>query len=285
MSGRIRNDSSEPPPPQSTAPPAETEPAPPPESTPPPESVTAPPETVTPSHADAVTPTQGDTPPEQLTADEFKKRLARESREKWEARRDADLQRQRVAELERQFQQTQPDPQTAAIEQAKQQLRQEQALADFNRRCNEVYSKGRAEYGEEMDQAVHALNAVGYDPRQRPDVLDFISSLPDAHRVYRTLAADLDRAGRLLQQPPGAWQVELARMALGQTNNPSPQVQNGATGTHNPEPATHITRAPAPLTPVGGNSGRGAKRLDQMSIAEFIRDRDSKEFGSSRIRR
>jgi len=68
--------------------------------------------------------------------------------------------------------------------------------------------------------------------------------------------------------------MELARMAHahGQNGGAAPA-------------AAAVTRAPAPLRPVGGNSARPEKPLDQVSIGEFIRRRDRDTVASSRIRR
>jgi hypothetical protein len=75
--------------------------------------------------------------------------------------------------------------------------------------------------------------------------------------------------------------VELARMSRGETVVNSSNVSRET----NREPVEEReTRAPRPLRPIGGNSARQDRPLDQVSMAEFIRRRDREERGS-RIRR
>jgi hypothetical protein len=213
---------------------------------------------------------------------EIQKRIDRENREKWEARREADLLRQRVAEYERA--QPQPgQPASDAEERAYQRLAAEQRQQDFNRQCNEVYRKGQAEY-QDFDEAVRALNATGWG--NRPDALMALTSMPDAHKVYRELASNLDNAGRILQLPPMQMAMELARMA---TAAPTPAPNGGAQAA--PQPAQGapaslppVTQAPAPIRPVGGTTRAPERPLDKVSMAEFIRRRDREE-SQSRIRR
>jgi hypothetical protein len=206
---------------------------------------------------------------------EIQKRIDRENREKWEARREADLWRNRVQEYERQ-QHQQGLPQNEAVERAKQELRLEQQQTDFNRQCNEVYRKGQAEYAD-FDDAVKSLNATGWG--NRPDALAMLTSLPDAHRVYRELAGNLDNAGRMLNLPPTQMAMELARMATrGQPNGSSVAPPQAA------QPLPPVTQAPAPTRPVGGTTRGPDRPLDKVSMAEFIRRRDREE-SLSRIRR
>lgn len=227
---------------------------------------------------------EGEPPP----SPEVKKRIDRLTWEKYEARRQADELAQRLAEIERR--QTQrPDGQADPVETAKNELRQEAQQQEFNRACNDVYRRGQQEFGAEMDDAVRALNAVGYG--SRPDALAAIAQLPDGHRVYRALASDLDNASRVLGLPPMAMAVELARMAIGAAPGAgggvaavaqaAPGVAQAAPGT--PPPA--VTRAPEPIRPIGGTSRSGPVPLDKTSIADFIRRRDADERARSRIAR
>lgn len=283
MSGRIRADDAGP---GDTPPPVED----------PPREPQAPP----PEPANDHQPTEsGDTPPagEPPVEDEAeatakrerdaKTRIDRLNRERYEAIR----QRDEYAAMLQQLQRQQPPPGTPPTnaadpyEQGRAQGHneaQERAVAErFNAACNDLFRRGQDEYGD-MPDAVAALNAVGYGAR--PDALAALTQLPDGHRVYRELASDLDNAARILQLPPMAMALELARMSRGQNDNlPQPANDNGARAAPLPPP---VSRAPAPLRPVGGMSARSEKPLSDpnLSMAEFIRRRDREERGS-RIRR
>src|SRR5215472_8636594 len=261
MSGRILLESDPPQqqPEETPAPaPAPETPAPPPDSTPP--------EPAPAKEADAPPADTGPPP-------DWKMRIDRLTREKYEARRQVEEYQRQIQQAQERARQTQtPTGQGDARAEALQQFRAEAAEREFNAACNEVFRKGSADYTDFGD-AVSALNAVGYG--SRPDALAAISAMPDGHHVYRALAQDLDNAARVLALPPMHMAMEFARMAHAHGSS-----QNGAAP---PPPA--VTRAPAPLRPVGGNSARPEKPLDQVSIGEFIRRRDRDTIGSSRIRR
>lgn len=250
--------------------------APAPEPAPPPSPAVEEPREPTP---EGETPAEPEAPKPEGLPPEIQKRIDRENREKWEARREAEQWRQRAQEYERQRTQ-QGAPADAAVEQAKQQLRLEQQQQDFNRQCNDVYRKGQAEYPD-FDEAVRALNAVGWG--NRPDALAMLTSLPDAHRAYRALAENLDNAGRVLSLPPMQMAMELARMShTGAPQNPA--ATPPAAAQNGPGPLPQVTQAPAPIRPVGGTTRAPDRPLDKVSMAEFIRRRDREE-SQSRIRR
>jgi hypothetical protein len=127
---------------------------------------------------------------------------------------------------------------------------------------------------------VRALNATGWG--NRPDALMALTSMPDAHKVYRELASNLDNAGRILNLPPMQMAMELARMAAAAP----PAAPNGsAQGAPQPvQSLPPVTQAPAPIRPVGGTTRAPERPLHQVSMAEFIRRRDREE-SQSRIRR
>lgn len=199
-------------------------------------------------------------------------RLDALTREKWEARRQAEQAQQQLQQFQQQFQQWQRGQQPAAAndsaaeERALQRFQAQEAEKRFNEACNAVYQRGKEEFGD-FDQAVQALVAVGAGAR--PDFLSAVAALPDGHRVYRQLAADLDNTARIMALPPMQMAVELARMS-GTQGAP-----NGSGHANDSGPA-RATRAPPPLRPIGGTS-RGPVRLDNMTMAEFIKHRDKEE--------
>jgi hypothetical protein len=267
MSSRIRMDGAGPgddPP----APPVEQPTAPQPElplQTPQPEADPAP----------AVEPAEGDEPPKAADPDEIKRRIDRLTREKYESQRRFDeLQRQFNEFQARSQPQAPQDPAREAEQRGYQRAQFERVEADFNARCNDIYHKGREEFGQEMDDAVAALTAAGWNGN-RPDALAALTQLPDAHKVYHHLASDLDNAARVLALPPMQMAMELTRLA-----------GDPATLGERAPASGDTTRAPPPIRPVGGNSGRRALSSDdpRLSMADFIRLRDREERRSRILR-
>lgn len=195
-------------------------------------------------------------------------RIDRLTRERYEAQRERDAIR---AEYQRwqQQQQAPATPEQQAEQRGYQRRQQEELGRTFDEACNELYVKGRQEYGAEMDDAVAALRSVGWADRH--DALAAVTQLPNGHRVYRELAKDLDRAARVLQMPPMAMAMELTRMDNNSSANESP--------TEAVRAPVEVTRAPEPVRHIGGRSTQQERPLDhpQVSMAEFIRRRDREE--------
>jgi hypothetical protein len=211
-------------------------------------------------------------------------RIDRLTRERYEAQRERDQVR---ADWQRwqqqQQQQVPPTPEERARQQGYQQRQQEELGRTFDQACNDLYVRGREEYGAEMDDAVQALRAVGWGDRH--DALAALTQLEGGHRVYRELARDLDRAARVLNLPPMAMAMELTRMAGGPAPAaPAPQsVPDSDTGGR---PPVEVSRAPEPVRHIGGRSTQQERPLDhpQVTMAEFIRRRD-RDQRRSRIAR
>lgn len=287
MSGRIRNDApplGEPPapPPEPPRQAAQEPPGRPPPAASPPAPEPAPAAVEEPREAPSEAPAGEPTEPAPLSP-ELKGRFDRLTRERYEARRIAEEAQARLAEYERQRERQrapQPPPygppgETGdAEERAYQRIRGEEEQRRFNQACNDLYARGKQEFGEGMDDAVRNLNAVGFG--NRPDALAAITQLPDSHRVYRTLGADMENAARVLALPPMQMAVELARLAVG---------GQGHNGVASAPPMPAVTQAPEPRAPIGGHSRPPARNLAQMSMAEFIRTRDREERLGSRIAR
>lgn len=160
-------------------------------------------------------------------------------------------------------------------------------IREFNDKCDQLFIKGRDEFGAGMDDARQALNAVGWGGR--PDALAALIQLPDGHRVYRQLAANLDNAARILTLPPMGIMMELARMSGVEPPIPTASTastyQAGAAPDPNLQPP-QVSQVPEPLRTVGGHSARPPQALNdpKMPLAEFFRRRD-KEERRSRISR
>src|SRR5215469_14237849 len=207
---------------------------------------------------------------------DWKQRVDALTRQKYEAQR----QRDEFAAMLQQYRQQQSyqppppgtpeDPREQGRREGRQQAAEEQLQQRFNEDCNTLFRRGQDEFGD-MQDAVSALNAVGYG--NRPDALVALTRLPDGHRVYRQLASDLDNAARILSLAPMEMAIEFAKMS-GRENGsiPAPDVSREA-----PAPPAAVTRTPPPLRPLGGNSTRAEKPLQDVSMAEFIRRRDRDE--------
>jgi hypothetical protein len=286
MSDRIRLEA------DAVAPPDEPKPAPaaPEPRTAPPEPRAAPEPPAEPKAAqEPPEAPEGDAEPEAETketddatesARKLQARVTRLNREKWEAKRDAAAAQARLDELQRAYQAAQPPqpgaPPADAVELAKQQLRAEQAMREFNEACNRTAAAGRTEFGSTaFDEAIGALNAVGAG--QRPDFLEAVTQIPDGHRLYPLLAADLDNAGRILALPPLRMAVELAKLAL---VAPTPAAEaNGAAPS--PSELPPVSQAPPPIRPIRGVARNPNPANETM--AEFIKRRDKEEGEKRRI--
>lgn len=260
MSDRIRMAESDRPPEETT------EPQPPP--SPPPPEPEQPPTRREGPEPEPPPKTAEETEKEEPLPPHLQARVNREVREKWELRRQVEQAQQQMREMQQAYQQWQQAQgqgaqgvNTDAEQRAFQRYQQQAAEERFNEACNNVYQRGKQEYAD-FDDAVRALVDVGAG--QRPDFLSAVAQLPDGHRVYRQLAADLDNAGRIMRLPPMQMAMELALLS-GRGNGAATPA----------EPVRH-SRAPAPLRPIGGTS-RAPQRLENMSMADFIKQRDKEE--------
>lgn len=262
--------------------PVEPPPAPAPEPTPPPVAEPAPP---APEPREPPAEGHEDPPPAGSEADDkAQKRFHQLTREKYEAEARARAAEQRLAMMQ-QPQRPQPQPgqspaDAAAEARAFDRFQAQQAAQIFNTACDNLWDEGCREYGgEQMAEAKRALDAVGWG--NDPYALQSLTELPDGHRIYRELAADLDNAARILRLPHNKRQIELAWLSNRGRRDPD----NGADANREPAPAPY-TRAPDPIRPIGARSAPRELPLDHkdVSMAEFIRRRD-RETRPSRISR
>lgn len=259
------------------------EPAEPPPPTPPPVPVAEPPPAREPEPREP-SPDEGheDLPPAGSEADDkAQKRFHQLTREKYEAEARARAAEQRLAMMQ-QPQRPQPQPgqspaDAAAEARAFERFQAQQAAQIFNTACDNLWDEGCREYGgEQMAEAKRALDAVGWG--NDPYALQSLTELPDGHRIYRELAADLDNAARILRLPHNKRQIELAWLS-----SRGARREAGEEGGNRDVP---VTRAPDPIRPIGARSAPRELPLDHkdVSMAEFIRRRD-RETRPSRISR
>lgn len=257
-------------------------------SAPPPDEQPAPPpaEAREPATRDEATETEPGAPPpeeEEIVPPKAQRRITELVRERYEAQRERDQIRQEWQRFQQQQQQTPPTPEQRARQEGYQQRQNEELGRTFDQACNDLYIKGRTEYGAEMDDAVQALRAVGWADRH--DALAAITRLPNGHRVYRELARDLDRAARVLQMPPMDMAMELTRMGYGAGQPAAPAPANESP-TEPVRREVEVSRAPEPVRHIGGRSTQQERPLDHpgVTMAEFIRRRD-RDQRRSRIAR
>ena len=179
---------------------------------------------------------QPDAPEEPKRTPWFQRRIDELTREKHEARRQADAYAMTLREIQqRQAGQTQQDAPPAGYVPASevQRIAAEQvAVSRLNADCDAVADYGVEKFPD-FGEAQRNLQMLG---GMTPEFLEVVTGLgkEDGARVFRDLGLDPDRAERILKLPPAKMGVELARMAA-QPAKPAP-----------------VSKAPAPVNPIGG---------------------------------
>lgn len=141
---------------------------------------------------------------------------------------------------------------------ARDEIRQEEAVRlateRFNEACNKTFEQGVAAYGQDFETAANTLSqALGDDMQKRPEFLQVITDLENGHQVYYELSRNPEEAERLLKMPSHKMILELGRMSE-------------KAGKPTPKP---ISKAPAPVTPVGGQPKPRQELSDDMPMDEF----------------
>lgn len=192
----------------------------------------------------------------------FQKRIGELTRQKYEAIRAADEARQQ-AEQYRQYlaqtqqgdqQQSQPEVDVRAL--AHQEAAKMVAEQRFNESCNKVYDIGKSEFPD-FDQAVSNLQMVGVNR----DFLELATTFDAGAKLLHHLGTDLDEAARILSLPPVMMARELTKLEIKLSQ---PQ-------------AKPVSKAPAPIKPIGTGSVSDSGLRDDLPIDEWMRrDRERK---------
>ena len=188
-------------------------------------------------------------------------RIDREVREKWEARRRADAAEQEVMRLRAGVNAsvppvapdgfTAPDP--ANLDQLVQQRAEQLArVQDFDRRCNDVYARGKRDIPD-FEQAIANFGMFG-GLGQHPDFVDAVTQLEDSPKVLHYLGTHPDEAERVMSLRGAA-----QGLALGQLSARIGTVSKSA-----PAP----TRTPAPVAPVRGTAAPQAVPNDRGEFTD-----------------
>ena len=184
----------------------------------------------------------------------FEKRMAEITREKWEARREAEELRAQLSRFQQPVEQdpnqprqlTEADFQRAVEAAAAQKLSQSQ----FDAECNAAYQKGAKEYAD-FDTALSNFRMLGGLP---PHMAEAAIATGEGHKVLYALGKDPDRAAEIMSLPPVRMAVELAKLA----NAPAKAAA--------PKP---VSNAPPPVRPVDG-AARASDNPDSMTMDQWV---------------
>jgi len=181
--------------------------------------------------------------------DWVQRRIDQLTREKHEEKRQREALEARLRELQPQ-QETTGQPMTAEQirSEAKRLIEQER----FDEACNKVFDAGKGEFGGDWDSSLRTFQMLG---GASPDFLQAITSMDHGHKVLHALGQDPETAERVLSLPPLRMALELARL----------EAKVGASAP-TPKP---VSKAPAPITPVGGKSAP-VEPAEFASTAEYI---------------
>ncbi|HQT76818.1 MAG TPA: hypothetical protein PLD10_07170 [Rhodopila sp.] len=213
---------------------------------------TTPPSTDTPA-TEAVKPEEPEKPKQTPW---FQKRIDELTREKWEARREAEAARSLAEALKT----ANPDTPTPQDPQLFERMVAERAqklveAQRFDESCNTTYQRGKEKFPD-FDESVSGYTLLG-GLQDKRDFLEAVTALPNGEAIFYHLGKNLDEASRVLALPPIRMAVELTR--LGDKLKAAPAV----------------SKAPAPVKPISG-AGKADGYREDMPIEEFFRWREAK---------
>lgn len=186
----------------------------------------------------------------------FQKRIGELTREKYEAKRQADTVAQEAAQLREQLARIQQGDYAEAEPEdvhtlARQEAQRMVAEQSFNDTCNKVYAAGKAEFPD-FDNAVANLQMVGVNR----DFLELATSSDAGAKLIHHLGTDLDEAARIAALPPVQMARELTRLEFKLAQ---------------PVAAKPVSKAPAPITPIGSGGVTDPGLRDDLPIDEWMR--------------
>ena len=186
----------------------------------------------------------------------FQKRIDELTREKWEARREADAAKA-LAEALRSQTTTATDSQTqppadldALVNRRAAELREADA---FNEACNTTYQKGK-EALPDFDEAVKGYQLLGgLDGRH--EFLEAVNSLPNGSQIFYHLGKNLDEGAHVLSLSPVKMALELTKLSQKLSKAPP------------------VSKAPAPIRPLGGSASHDGDP-EKMPMSEWVKWRE-----------
>lgn len=133
----------------------------------------------------------------------------------------------------------------------------EQARADFDRQCNDVWAKGTEAYKDDFAAAVQNLQGVG---AMNPDILNMVLATDDPAKVLLDLGSNPDRAAGLLAMPAAKRAVEIAKIAVAVPPKKA---------------ADPISKAPPPIRPIEGSARVSPDLKDDDDDATWFAKREA----------
>lgn len=195
----------------------------------------------------------------------FQKRIGELTREKYEAKRQAEQAAQELRQYREQLAQVQQGGESdehqpvantrEAIQQEAARLVAEQS---FNATCNKVYTDGKAAFPD-FDQAIQNLQAVGASR----EFYELATTSDASVKLLHHLGNDMDEAARIASLPPVQMARELTRLEY--KLNQAPTVKP-------------VSKAPAPIKPIGTGGNTDSALRDDLSADEWLRRRNAKRF-------
>jgi DNA repair exonuclease SbcCD ATPase subunit len=191
----------------------------------------------------------------------FEKRISEVTREKYEHKRAAEQAMQEAQQLREQLARVQSGEQYEAPEAdvmtlAEQRAQQLLAERSFNEACNKVYHTGKTEFPD-FDQAVSNLQMVGVGR----EFLELATTSDAGAKLIHHLGTDLDEAARIAALPPVQMARELTRLEF-KLAQPV---------------AKPVSKAPAPITPIGAGGASDSGLRDDLPIDEWMRRNRAKK--------
>jgi hypothetical protein len=127
------------------------------------------------------------------------------------------------------------------------------AVEAFNKQCNDIFAQGVEKHGDTFKEAAATLNALGM---MDANLVQAAIATGAAAEVINALGSDVDEAQRITALPPVAMAVELTKLA---------------TKLSGPKESRQVSRAPAPINPVGGAAKPEVDIYDpKISMDEYV---------------
>lgn len=122
------------------------------------------------------------------------------------------------------------------------------AQREFDRNCNDIYSKGKEAYADFDDSLKSYANLGGLTPA----FIEATMEAGDAHVLLQALAQDMDEASRIMALSPTRQAVALAKVAAKLTAAP------------------RTSSAPPPIKPLNGTGTSVEKDPEKMPMKEWL---------------
>lgn len=187
----------------------------------------------------------------------FQRRIDDLTRERWEARREADRLQAELATLRQPRQEGQSDPVQQGLTQADvQRLAREEAgriaaTNEFNANCNGIFEQGNKAFPD-FEASLGNFRLLGGLP---PSLVEAAIEAGEPAKVLYELGKNPDEAARILALSPTRMAVAVAKIAAKPASPPP------------------VSKAPPPIKSIVG-SGRVETDPDKMSTAEWTKWRE-----------